>query len=149
MQFNDFLPSATQGPQWHVLKKEDALASTPQKIVAIIEDDSRVRRAVARLLSASGFDTETFESAETFLEVAASSKACCLVVDINLDKMTGIELALQLAERGIKHPIIFLTAHDSDSVRRQAEDAGAVAYLTKPFPARTLIEAINTTESFC
>ena len=56
--------------------------------------------------------------------------------------MTDIELALQLAERGINHPIIFMTARDNDSVRSQAEDVGAVAYLTKPFPARSLIGAI-------
>src|SRR5262245_32285035 len=98
-----------------------------------------MRRSTSVLLSAFGFGTETFESAEAFLEVAASSKACCLVVDINLGKMTGIELALQLAQRGIKYPIIFMTGQDNDSVRRQAADAGAVAYLSKPFPARMLI----------
>jgi FixJ family two-component response regulator len=143
MSFKVSIPSGRE----HRPKNASVLASTPQKIVAIIEDDSRVRRAVARLLSASGFGTETFESAEAFLEVAASSKASCLVVDINLGKMTGIELALQLAERGVKHSIIFMTGRDDDSVRRQAKDVGAVAYLTKPFPARTLIEAINKATS--
>jgi len=121
---------------------ENALASTPQKIIAIIEDDHGMRRSTSVLLSAYGFGTEMFESAETFLKVAASSRACCLVVDINLVKMTGIELALQLSERGIKRPIIFMTGRDNDNVRRQAEDAGAVAFLNKPFPARMLIEAL-------
>src|SRR5436190_10976434 len=88
------------------------------KTIAIIEDDVGMRRSVARLLAASGFDTESFDSAEAFLE--KSSKASCLVVDINLDKMTGIELALQLGKRGIKYPIIFMTGRDNDRSRRQA-----------------------------
>src|SRR3954470_12539802 len=118
------------------------LASTPQKIIAIIEDDRGMRRSTSVLLSAYGFGTETFDSAESFLQVVATSKAACLVVDINLAKMTGIELALQLSDRGIKRPIIFMTGCDNGGVRRKAEDAGAVAYLNKPFPARILIEAL-------
>ena len=116
------------------------MAQTPRKIIGIVEDDAGIRRSTSRLLSGCGFDTETYDSAEAFL--AASSKACCLVVDINLGKMTGIELALQLAERSIKIPIIFMTGLDSKSVRGQAMDAGAVAYLTKPFSVRRLIGAI-------
>jgi len=99
-----------------------------------------MRTSVARLLEAFGFGTETFESAEAFL--GASSNACCLLVDINLDKMNGIELALNLGGRGIKYPIIFMTGRDSDSVRRQALNAGAAGYLNKPFLARTLLEEI-------
>ena len=116
------------------------MAQTPRKIIGIVEDDSGIRRSTSRLLSGFGFDTETYDSAEAFL--AASSKACCLVVDINLGKMTGIELALQLAERSIKIPIIFMTGHDNDSARRQAADAGAVAYLNKPLSVQMLIGAI-------
>ena len=123
-------------------QRGDALAPVPKKIIAIIEDDSGMRRSTSILLEACGFGTQTFDSAEAFLKVAASSNACCLVVDINLDKMTGLELALQLAERGMRYPIIFMTGNDNDSVRCQAEDLGAVAYLNKPFPARILIEAI-------
>ena len=99
-----------------------------------------MRRSTSVLLEASGFGTETFDSAEAFLK--SSSKACCLVVDIDLDKMTGIKLARQLAQHGRIYPIIFMTGHDSDIVRRQAEDVGAVACLTKPFPAQMLIKAI-------
>ena len=102
-----------------------------------------MRRSTSVLLSAFGFGTETFESAEAFLEVVASTNACCLLVDINLDQMNGIELALELAERGIRYPIIFMTGNDDDGIRRRAKDAGAVAYLNKPFPARMLVEAIN------
>ena len=115
---------------------------TPQKIVAIIEDDRSILRATSVLLSAFGFGTEMFESAEAFLKVAASSKAACLVVDIDLGTMTGIEMAHQLVETGSSYPIIFTTGLDSERTRRQAEHAGAVAYLNKPFPAQMLIEAI-------
>ena len=121
-------------------QREGTLASIPKRNIAIIEDDSGMLRSIACLLSTFGFDTEIFDSAEAFL--AASSKASCLLVDINLDRMTGIELAIQLAERGIRYPIIFMTGRDNDSDRRKAEDVGAVAYLTKPFPARSLIGAL-------
>src|SRR5215470_17749134 len=88
---------------------------TPQKIVAIIEDDRSLLRATSVLLSAFGFGTEMFDSAEAFLEAAVSSKAACLVVDIDLGAMTGIELAHRLIEGGFSFPIIFTTGRDSET----------------------------------
>lgn len=114
----------------------------PQKIVAIIEDDPRMRNATANFLSASGYGTETFDSAEAFLNAAATSEATCLVVDVQLGDISGVELAHQLAAEGLKYPIIFMTALNDGRVQRLAEAAGAIAFLHKPFSDNSLIEAI-------
>jgi FixJ family two-component response regulator len=118
------------------------LTSIPKDIVAIIDDDPGMRKAVTRVLSAFGYVTYVFHSAEAFLSVAATSKAKCLVIDIQLGDVSGLELARELADAGFKFPIIFMTAVDDETIRRQAEQLGCVAYLRKPFGADLLIEAI-------
>jgi FixJ family two-component response regulator len=118
------------------------LTSIRRDIVAIIDDDPDVRKATATLLSAFGYVTYTFKSAEPFLSVAATSKAKCLVVDVQLGDISGVELARQLGDAGFRFPIIFMTALDDEVISRQAEHLGCVAYLRKPFGADLLIEAI-------
>jgi FixJ family two-component response regulator len=112
-------------------------------IVAVIDDDPGVRMATASILSAFGYLTSTFKSAEEFLSIAAMSKAKCLVVDVQLGDISGVELARQLAEFDFKFPIIFMTALDDGAIMRQAEQLGCVAYLRKPFSADVLIEAVG------
>jgi FixJ family two-component response regulator len=97
---------------------------------------------MAALLSAFGYVTYAFSSAEAFLSGAATSKASCLVVDVQLGDISGVELARQLADAGFKFPIIFMTALDDEVILRQAEQLGCVAYLRKPFNEDLLIEAI-------
>jgi FixJ family two-component response regulator len=118
------------------------LTSTRNDIVAIIDDDPGVRKAMTTLLSAFGYLTYTFDSAEAFFDVAAASKAKCLVIDIQLGDVSGIELARQLADAGMKFPIIFMTGAGDEAIWSQAEDVGCIAYLRKPFSADLLIEAI-------
>jgi FixJ family two-component response regulator len=118
------------------------LTSIRRKVIAIVDDDPGVRTAAARLLSAFGFGTETYGSAQEFLNAAATSEAVCLVIDIQLGGASGLDLARQLAVDGCKHAIIFMTAVDGDMVRSEAAAAGGVAILSKPFPARALIEAV-------
>jgi FixJ family two-component response regulator len=118
------------------------LTSIRRKIIAVVDDDPGVRKATAKLLSAFGFDTETFGSAIEFFNAAATSKAVCLVVDIQLRGASGLDLARQLAADGFRHPIIFMTALDGDLIRSEAAAAGGVACLHKPFPAHALIEAV-------
>ena len=89
-----------------------------------------------------GFDMETFASAETFL-AAAPTNSVSLVVDIHLDGMFGIELRRRLAASGSRLPVIFITAVDSESTRKEAMEAGCIAFLRKPFPANALIVAID------
>jgi len=98
--------------------------------------------ATANLLSSFGYATETFDSAEAFLNATATSEATCLVVDIQLGDISGVELAHQLAADGFKYPIIFMTALDDKGIQSQAEAVGAIAYLSKPFPPSSLIDAI-------
>src|SRR5262245_8500908 len=114
-----------------------------QKVVAVVDDDPEMRAAMATLLSSYGYRAETFDSAETFLTCASTSKATCLVVDIQLGDVSGVELAHQLLVGGFAYPIIFMTGLDDDVIRRQAIAAGGVAVLRKPFPAKMLFDAIE------
>jgi FixJ family two-component response regulator len=118
--------------------------SSPQnqkKTVVIIDDNSAVRRAIKDLLSAFGYITYIFGSAEAFLLAARASKADCLVVDVDLGDISGIELGRRLAEKGYKFPIIFVCARDDEVIRNQAAQLGCIAYLQKPFTADELIAA--------
>jgi FixJ family two-component response regulator len=120
----------------------DFVTSLGKKIVAVVEDDPEMREATAALLSAFGYGTETFGSAEAFLIAAATSQASCLVTDIQLGDISGVELVHQLAADGYKYPTIFITSLDDEWIKRKAAAAGGIALLTKPFPSNLLIEAI-------
>jgi FixJ family two-component response regulator len=114
-----------------------------QTTVAIIDDDPGMRSATASLLSAFGYGTETFGSGEEFLNAAATSAATCLVVDIKLGNISGLDLVRQLAAAGIKLPVIFMTGCADEAIRSQATQLGCcIAYLKKPFAANLLIEGI-------
>ena len=102
------------------------------------ENDSR-----RSLLSALGYGTRTFDSAKTFLNCASTCEAICLVVDIQLGDISGIELAYQLAADGFRFPIIFMTGADDAAVRKKANAAGGIAFLRKPFSTDLLVDAIN------
>src|SRR5215475_11065859 len=97
---------------------------------------------IERLLIAYGFRVEVFASAEAFLDGSATSEATCLVLDIGLTGMSGIELRRRLATSGCSHPVIFVTALDDDVTHKEALEAGCVAFLRKPFAGRELIDAI-------
>jgi FixJ family two-component response regulator len=117
--------------------------SNEKTIVGIVDDDFEICIAMARLVSEFGYGAETFDSAETFLVCASTSKATCLLVDVQLGGISGIELAHQLATDGFKFPIIFMTGLNDEVVRSQAADAGGIAFLHKPFPAKMLMDAIK------
>ena len=113
-----------------------------RKVVTVIDDDPTMRKAIERLLRAKGFEVETFASAEAFL--AGSSKAACLVLDIHLGGMSGIELRRRLIASGSEPPpAIFITALDDEAMRKEAMAVGCLAYLRKPFLASSLVGAIN------
>ena len=114
-----------------------------QNVIAVVDDDSQLREALGLLLAVFGYRTELFASAEQFLSAAAASDASCLIVEIELGDISGIELARQLAAAGFKFPIIFLTRSWDHAIRRQAMDLGCVAYLHKSFLAERLLEAIE------
>jgi len=112
--------------------------------IAIIDDDPEILEALDLTLSSHGYRSALFASAEDFLDTAATSEAACLVVDIQLGGVSGVELGRQLSASGFTFPIIFMTGSRDELHRRQAMDCGCVAFLLKPFPADRLIEAITS-----
>ena len=116
----------------------------PIKInVAIVDDDESFARALGRLCRASGFEAHTYPSAEAFLASTTLPPPDCLLLDIQLPGMSGLDLQRRLLEAGAPAPIIFVTAHDAAAVREAAERAGCSAYFLKPVPRKPLIEAIT------
>src|SRR4051794_10857173 len=111
--------------------------------VTVIDDEPSVLKATERLLRAKGFEVETFASAEAFLTCGATRPTTCLVLDIKLGGMSGIELRRRLKVSNLNLPVIFITAIDSEATRKDAMEAGCVAYLQKPFLSHALIEAIE------
>ena len=111
--------------------------------VYVVDDDSSIRSALERLLRSAGYHARTFESSEEFLESAPDLDEGCLVLDINLPKMTGLDLQEKLASRGAKYTVIFMTAFDNPRWQERAKKMGAVAYLRKPFKSQALIDAID------
>jgi FixJ family two-component response regulator len=115
---------------------------TNRKVIAIVDDNLSVLGAMSRLLSALGYGTELYASAQEFLDAAMASEAICLVVDVQLGGSCGIELARHLAKAGFKIPIIFMSANNSELLRMRAVAIGCVALLIKPFTADTLVGAL-------
>jgi FixJ family two-component response regulator len=110
--------------------------------VAVVDDDSSLCRALGRLLRAAGFVPVMYDSAEAFLEDAGQPHADCLVLDVHLGGMSGLDLQQMLVMAGTSPPIIFITAHDDPETRELAQRAGCAAYFRKPFPGSSLLEAI-------
>jgi len=102
-----------------------------------------MRASLNRLLRAHGFAVALFESAEALLDHDAFEKAICIVLDINLDGKSGVDLRRRLAEEGVTAPVIYITGNDSAVNRAAAVASGCVAYLTKPFTAQSLIESVT------
>jgi len=117
--------------------------TTPQKTIAVIDDDPGVRSALARLLSAIGYPTETFGSAGEFLRAAPISDVACIVVDVGLGNTSGLELVRELSVSGLGFPVIFITSAEDEAIQRQAAELGCIAFLLKPFPADRLVEAVK------
>jgi FixJ family two-component response regulator len=113
------------------------------RTIAVIDDNPSMLKGLDRLLSAHGFRVHTFTSAELFLENFAACEADCLLLDIHLGGISGIDLQRRLTSSGTDLPVIFMTAIDNEATRQEAFDAGCVAYLRKPFLAKMLIDAIN------
>lgn len=111
--------------------------------IAVIDDDPEMRASITTLLSAYGYDAETFDSAEAFLSNALTCRAVCLLVDIQLGGISGLGLAHQLTKEGFKFAIIFMTGNGDEIMKRYAVAAGGVAFLCKPFSAVNLLAAIK------
>lgn len=117
---------------------------TDLMMVYIVEDDASTRKALSRLIRSIGYEAEAFVSADDFLSCECTTGPCCLVLDLQMPGLNGLELQERLAERGSTVPIIFVTGHASVPVSVQAMKAGAVEFLEKPYDADTLINAIHS-----
>jgi len=116
-----------------------------QVVVAIVDDDPGVLKGLKRVLDACNYATDVFNSGEAFLasDDAKDNNVACIVLDIHLGGMSGIEVRRRLATRNSQVPVIFMTALDTDAVRREALDTGCVDYLRKPFSGHELIASIQ------
>jgi len=112
-------------------------------VVIVVDDNAGLLKSVARLLARHGIDSRTFASAEALLESDSVQTATCLLLDIHLGGISGIELQRRLVASGSKWPVIFMTASDDEATRNEAMDAGCIAYLRKPFAQHGLLNAIS------
>ncbi len=117
---------------------------TPEHLlVSILDDDVSVRRSTRRLLRSSGFRAEAFASAEEFLDSKSAAETACLILDLRMPGMNGLELQRRLSQNGHRVPIVFLSAHASEEDERSALRAGAVRFLRKPTSKEALLGAIR------
>ena len=111
--------------------------------IHVVDDDAPTRRALTRLIEALGFTVESFESGEAFIASSASDSAACLLVDIHMPGMNGVELCLKLASSGRAIPVILMSAHRDPHTRMLAGQANPIATLYKPFDEVELLDAIS------
>lgn len=115
-----------------------------RRLVAVVEDDASARNALGRLLEAGGFETALFDSAESFIASRPPRECLCLVLDINLTGMSGIELQRRLHAEGSRVPIVMITGSRADIVRDHAERVGCLAFLLKPFSGESLLGVLTS-----
>jgi len=120
------------------------IAKTPTELVFVIDDDASMREAISRLLHAIGLTVRTFGSAREFLGTRLPDIPACVVLDVRLPDLSGLDLQREMVERGIHVPIIFITGHGDIQMSVQAMKAGAVEFLTKPFRDQELIDAVRS-----
>lgn len=114
------------------------------KLIAIIDDDEAMQETLLDLLEAAGLAARCFGSAEEFLESNLHCTAACLIVDVRMPKMSGLELQAKLKEEDCNVPIIFITAHGDARMRIQAMRRGAVEFLAKPFDHQLLLKRVRS-----
>ena len=111
--------------------------------VYIVDDDESVRTALSRLMRSAGIESHAYESSERFLDEVRNEGYACILVDMTMPRMNGMELIARLKEKGIKIPVIALSARDDDEIRQNAKDLGVRFFLRKPVDDQALIDAIN------
>jgi len=112
--------------------------------ISIVDDDDSIREALKSLLGSVGFSANAFASAEEFLNSSRQETTECLILDVWMPGMSGLELQSELAAADSKVPIIFISAHDDAEVRTRALNAGAIDFLQKPFSEEALLSGIHT-----
>jgi FixJ family two-component response regulator len=120
------------------------VVKVPIHIVVAVDDDFRVRESLESLIGSAGYKPVVFSSAEEFLKSGTLAAAICVITDVRMPGMDGIELQRRIRLERPDLPIIFISAHNSDEVRQKALDDGAIDFLYKPFNAADLLEVIET-----
>jgi len=111
--------------------------------VAIVDDEEGIRKALSRLLRASGLEAESYANGQEFLDAAAEHRPDCVVLDLHMPGMSGLQVLRKLKAAGQRLSIVVITAHDEPETRERCIDAGACAYLRKPLEDRLLLNAIS------
>lgn len=112
-------------------------------IVYIVDDDLMVRRAIQRLLNSTGLEAKTFATTDEFFNYEIRSDAACLIADVKMPKMNGLQLQEKLIAGGYTIPVIFITGFDNEEIREKVKKAGAVGYFSKPIDDRALLDTIK------
>jgi FixJ family two-component response regulator len=128
---------------WLRVSERDEKEISEAPLVSVVDDDDSVRRSTRRLLRCSALRAEAFASAEEFLQSGNMAETACLLLDVKMPGMNGLELQRRLAESGRPIPIIFLSAHASEEEERRALQAGAASFLRKPASKEVLLHAIR------
>jgi FixJ family two-component response regulator len=129
-------PSAVRAPN-------EAKQASSRKLISIVDDDQSIREAMESLIRSVGFRTEVFASAEDFLKWKERESTACLILDVRLPGISGLELQRLLTSVRSRIPVIFITAHGDAQTRERAIAAGAVEFLQKPFSEEALLEAVR------
>jgi FixJ family two-component response regulator len=114
-------------------------------LISVVDDDESIRRTMTLLIQSFGFQAAVFDSAESLLKSRQLHETSCLIVDVQMPGMNGLQLQRHLASSGYKFPIVFITAYDNEESRQQALQAGAVAFISKPFDDELLLDTIRAT----
>lgn len=125
------------------LREEQDRRLPKRKLVYVVDDDPSMLRGVKRLLREHGFDSMLFSTADAFQRHDDFDEGICVILDVDLNDMSGIDVRRRLTASGISLPVIFITGKDSPATRMAAVASGCLAYLTKPFSARSLIGPIE------
>ena len=126
------------------MKSNQERSAIECSLVAVVDDDESVRESLPDLLREFGFATQAFSSAEEFLASDSVGETRCLILDVAMPGMTGLDLQRELKLRGHEIPIIFITAQKDEAVRARAFEQGAAEFLLKPFSDTALFAALNT-----
>ena len=119
------------------------MGESDRPVISVVDDDESLRRSLSNLLRSVGFGVETFASAEEFLRSAQPENTGCLVLDLQMTGMSGLDLQRHLAVRDSPIRVVILTAHGDEETRRRSLQAGAVAFLDKPFHSDALLDAVR------
>lgn len=115
----------------------------PTPLIAVVDDDDALLASIDSLLRSVGYEAQLFACAEDFLASEDVDKTDCLMTDIHMPGISGLELQNELANRGYKFPVIFMTAHAEVSVRNQAIDRGAIGFFVKPFNGQAILDCVE------